>query len=237
MSFMTGIGRALNILSYINGGSGSSHRTFTLSCDGEKFTLPVTPWEYSVSSGQMNKVVSITQVGEALIFSNPKLRNLKFSCFFPALYHEYPFIVGDEKEPADCISLLTKWKESRKPVRVVISDSPVNMSMAIMSLSYKEKDGTKDIYYSLELTEYKELTIKDSNENKKVEETTGLKERPSDKAQATQVKVQKGSDIMDAAKKAYGKYSKWRRMAEGNNMRDLLINNSRTIAKNFKVPK
>ena len=153
------------------------------------------------------------------------------------MYHEYPFIVGDEKEPADCISLLTKWKESKKPVRVVISDSPVNMSMAIMSLSYKEKDGTKDIYYSLELTEYKELTIKDSNENKKVEETTGLKERPSDKAQATQVKVQKGSDIMDAAKKAYGKYSKWRRMAEGNNMRDLLINNSRTIAKNFKVPK
>ena len=49
--------------------------------------------------------------------------------------------------------------------------------------------------------------------------------------------MQKGSDILDAAKKTYGKYSKWRRMAEGNNMQDLLINNSRNIAKNLKVPK
>ena len=81
---MTGLGRALNVLSYINGGAGSDLRTFTLTCEEEKFTLPVTPWEYNVSSGQMNKVVSITQVGEALIFSNPKLRTLKFSCFFPS---------------------------------------------------------------------------------------------------------------------------------------------------------
>lgn len=237
MSFMTGIGRALNVLSYINGGTGSDLRTFTLTCEEEKLTLPVTPWEYSVSSGQMNKVVSITQVGEALIFSNPKLRTLKFSCFFPSLHHEYPFVVGDEKEPADCISLLTKWKESKKPVRVVISDSPVNMAMAIMSFDYHEKDGTRDIYYSLELTEYKELTIKDANENRKVEETTGLKERPTDKPQATEAKVKNGSDILDTAKKAYGQYNKWRRIAQGNNMKDLLINNSGRIAKKLKLPK
>lgn len=234
---MTGIGRALNVLSYLEGGAGSSRRTFTLTCEGEKFTLPVTPWQYNVSSGQMNKVVSITQVGEALIFSNPKLRTLKFGCFFPSLHHEYPFVVGDEKEPADCISLLTKWKESKKPVRVVISDSPVNMSMAIMNIEYREQEGTRDVYYTLELTEYKDLTIKDANENKKVEETTGLKERPSDKPQATVAKVSQGSDILDTAKKTYGQYNKWRRIAESNNIRDLVINNSRGIAKKLKIPK
>ncbi len=237
MSFMTGIGRALNILSYINGGSGSSYRTFTMTCEGESFTLPVTPWEYTVTSGQMNKTISITQVGEALIFSNPRLRTLRFSCFFPSLHHEYPFIVGDEKEPAECINLLIKWKESKKPVRVVISDSPVNMSMAIMNLEYQEKDGTRDIYYSLELTEYIDLTIKNANENKKIQETTGLKDRQSDKPQATEAKVYEGNDVLDAAKKAYGQYSKWRKVAEGNNMKDLLINNSRGIAKRLKVPK
>ena len=237
MSFMTGIGRALNVLSYINGGTGSSYRTFTLTCEDEKFTLPVTPWEYTVTSGQMNKVVSITQVGEALVFSNPKLRTLRFSCFFPSLGHEYPFVVGDEKEPSACIELLTKWKESKKPVRVVISDSPVNMSMAIMNLEYSERDGTRDVYYSLELTEYKELTIKNANENKQIQETTGLKERQSDKAQATEAKVYKGSDVLDAAKRAYGQYSKWRKVVQGNTLESLVINNSRGIAKKLKIPK
>ena len=237
MSFMTGIGRALNVLSYINGGTGSSYRTFTLTCEDEKFTLPVTPWEYTVTSGQMNKVVSITQVGEALVFSNPKLRTLRFSCFFPSLDHEYPFVVGDEKEPSACIELLTKWKESKKPVRVVISDSPVNMSMAIMNLEYSERDGTRDVYYSLELTEYKELTIKNANENKQIQETTGLKERQSDKAQATEAKVYKGSDVLDAAKRAYGQYSKWRKVVQGNTLESLVINNSRGIAKKLKIPK
>lgn len=237
MSFMTGIGRALNVLSYINGGTGSSYRTFTLTCEDEKFTLPVTPWEYTVTSGQMNKVVSITQVGEALVFSNPKLRTLRFSCFFPSLDHEYPFVVGDEKEPSACIELLTKWKESKKPVRVVISDSPVNMSMAIMNLEYSERDGTRDVYYSLELTEYKELTIKNANENKQIQETTGLKERQSDKAQATEAKVYQGSDVLDAAKRAYGQYSKWRRVVQGNSLENLVINNSRGIAKKLKIPK
>lgn len=237
MSFMTGIGRALNVLSYINGGTGSSYRTFTLTCEDEKFTLPVTPWEYTVTSGQMNKVVSITQVGEALVFSNPKLRTLHFSCFFPSLDHEYPFVVGDEKEPSACIELLTKWKESKKPVRVVISDSPVNMSMAIMNLEYNERDGTRDVYYSLELTEYKELTIKNANENKQIQETTGLKERQSDKAQATEAKVYQGSDVLDAAKRAYGQYSKWRKVVQGNSLGSLVINNSRGIAKKLKIPK
>ncbi len=237
MSFMTGIGRALNVLSYINGGTGSSYRTFTLTCEDEKFTLPVTPWEYTVTSGQMNKVISITQVGEALVFSNPKLRTLRFSCFFPSLDHEYPFVVGDEKEPSACIELLTKWKESKKPVRVVISDSPVNMSMAIMNLEYSERDGTRDVYYSLELTEYKELTIKNANENKQIQETTGLKERQSDKAQATEAKVYKGSDVLDAAKRAYGQYSKWRKVVQGNTLESLVINNSRGIAKKLKIPK
>lgn len=237
MSFMTGIGRALNVLSYINGGTGSSYRTFTLTCENEKFTLPVTPWEYTVTSGQMNKVISITQVGEALVFSNPKLRTLRFSCFFPSLDHEYPFVVGDEKEPSACIELLTKWKESKKPVRVVIANSPVNMSMAIMNLEYSERDGTRDVYYSLELTEYKELTIKNANENKQIQETTGLKERQSDKAQATEAKVYQGSDVLDAAKRAYGQYSKWRKVVQGNTLESLVINNSRGIAKKLKIPK
>lgn len=237
MSIITGIGRALNILSYAMGGTGSSLRTVTLTCEGEKFTLPVTPWEYSVSSGQLNKVVGITQVGEALIFSNPKLRTLRMSCFFPDPDHPYPFVVGDEKKPIECVELLTKWKESKKPVRVTISDSPVNMAMAIMRLDYQEKDCSRDIYYTLELTEYKELTIKNANENKQIEETTGLKERDSDKPQATEAAVYEGSDILDASRKAYGTYSKWRRIAESNNMQDLVINNSRGIARKLKIPK
>ena len=237
MSLLTGLGRALDIASFMSGGTGGAERLFTLSCNGEKLTLPVTPWEYTVNTGQGNKIVNISQVGEALIFGQPKLRTISFKCFFPNQSHEYPFIRGDDKSPVECVELLTKWKESKKPVQIVISgESPVDMSTAIMSFEYQEKDGTKDIYYTLNLTEYKAFNTPMANNTKQVDSLTGLKNRANVAKQATTATIKKGRDILDASRKAYGTFEHWRRIAKSNNMIGLVLNNPKQI-KRLKLPK
>ena len=233
---MTNVGKYLNLASFALGGGGTAHRQFILSADGDKLILPVTPWKYDVKTGQGNKVVGVEQLGEALIFGLPKAVTISFSCFFPDPNHEYPFVVGDDKTPTECVALLTKWKEARKPVRIIITESPVNLLTGIMKFDYKEKDGTRDIYYTLDLTEFKDLNTPLANNPKKTDETTGLKGRTANPTSETKNRLKKASDVLDKAKHAYGQYQHWRRVVQGNNLKDLAINNLDKLRK-LKIPK
>ena len=118
---------------------GGEKRKVILSGTEDRLILPVTPWKFSVTTGQNNKIVDIIDSGEYLLFGNAKLKRLKLECFFPRMYHGYPFVVGDKKEPDECIDQIIKWKESKEPVRVIITDSSVNLMMAIMEFKHYEK--------------------------------------------------------------------------------------------------
>lgn len=230
---MTTFGTALNVLSAFFNGMNFVNTRRQILVKSEQFgevIIPVTPEKYQMTGGQKNKVVDITRVGEAIIFGMPKARTLTFSSFFPDLNHGYPFTVDDTKSPSELVEYFTKVKEARKPVRVIITDSPVNLMMGLMSFNYFEKDGTRDIYYELSFTEYKDLNIPSAN-NKPVDEKTGLKKRPEGDTPKKVTWQKKAGDFLDATKKAYGDYNHWRRVAKSNNLGSLVINNAGRIGR------
>lgn len=231
---MTTFGTALNVLSAFFNGMNFVNTRRQILVKSEQFgevIIPVTPEKYQMSGGQKNKVVDITRVGETIIFGMPKARTLTFSSFFPDLNHEYPFAVDNAKSPGELVEYFTKVKEARKPVRVIITDSPVNLMMGLMSFNYFEKDGTRDIYYELSFTEYKDLNIPSANNNKPVDEKTGLKKRPEGDTPKKVTWQKKAGDFLDATKKAYGDYNHWRRVAKSNNLVSLVINNAGRIGR------
>lgn len=231
---MTTFGTALNVLSAFFNGMNFVNTRRQILVKSEQFgevIIPVTPEKYQMSGGQKNKVVDITRVGEAIIFGMPKARTLTFSSFFPDLNHEYPFAVDNTKSPTELVEYFTKVKEARKPVRVIITDSPVNLMMGLMSFNYFEKDGTRDIYYELSFTEYKDLNIPSANNTKPVDEKTGLKKRPEGETPKKVTWQKKAGDFLDATKKAYGDYNHWRRVAKSNNLGSLVINNAGRIGR------
>lgn len=228
MSFIS-LWNSVNTLgSYLLGGSGT-RRSVVLTCDGDKFTLPVTPNKYNVTTGQNNQVVDIIEFGEAQLFGNPKLTRLSFTSFFPATKHAYPFVVGDSLEPTECVEKLKKWKESKKYVRVVITDSPFNLMMAIKDFNWYEQDCSRDIYYDLSLIEWKDLNTPLANNEKQVDEETGLKERSVETTPPKVSSVQKARDILDASKKAFGAYQYWRGMANANSLTNLALRTTRNL--------
>lgn len=231
---MTTFGTALNVLSAFFNGMNFVNTRRQILIKSEQFgeiIIPVTPEKYQMTGGQKNKIVDITRVGEAIIFGMPKARTLTFSSFFPDLNHGYPFTVDDTKSPTELVEYFTKVKEARKPVRVIITDSPVNLMMGLMSFNYFEKDGTRDIYYELSFTEYKDLNIPSANNNKPVDEKTGLKKRPEGETPKKVTWQKKAGDFLDATKKAYGDYNHWRRVAKSNNLGSLVINNAGRIGR------
>lgn len=226
-SLMSGLNNIVNIVDLaFNGRPAPNRRQYVLSCNGDVLTIPITPSKYEVKTSQNNKLVDIIEFGEAQLFGNPKLKRLSFSGFFPHPKHEYGFVTGDILEPSKCVEMLTKWKESKSPVRVIITDSSVNLMMAIKDFNYHEKDGTRDVYYELSFIEYKNLNTPLANNDKPTDDITGLKERASDVTTPDTVTIaDRIHDIADASKKVYGDYNHWRNIMQSNNLKDLAINN------------
>lgn len=172
-------------------------RQVILSGGNERLILPVTPNKYSVTTAQNNQVFDILDTGETLIFGNPKLDKLKFSSFFPAPFHRYPFVVGDTIEPADAVALILKWRTLKNPARVIITDSPVNDNFAIQNFNYEEKDGTRDIYYELSLTAYRPQNLaRANNDDKTPDSVTGLRSR-SDSETNTSQRLKYATDFFE----------------------------------------
>ena len=156
----------------------SGKRLMSISTDEERFVLPVTPWKYSVQLGQNNKTVDILDAGEMLVFGHRKLHRLKFSCFFPDLSHKYPYVLNDQYSPRECIEILNKFKMDEAPVHVILTDSPINQFFAINDISFREKDGSRDIDYDIDLIEYRDWTDPENTDYvKKVNNITGLRDR------------------------------------------------------------
>ena len=45
--------------------------------------------------------------------------------------------------------MLLKCKDSGRPIRVIVTETPINYAMAIESITYSEVDGTGDVYFIL----------------------------------------------------------------------------------------
>ena len=148
--------------------------------------------------------------------------------------------VGDSKTPAECIELLTKWKEAKAPIRVIITDTNINLIMGLKQFDYSERDGSRDVYYTLSFIEYKELNTPMANNDKQTSDETGLKERASDvETPDTVTLADKANDVLDASKKVYGDYTHYRNIIQSNNLKDLAINNigKLKLGERLKVPK
>lgn len=185
-----------------NLGANADRRIVSFSTDSDRLVLPVTPWKYQVQLGQNNKIVDILDFGEMVVFGNTKLHRLKFSCFFPSLEHEYTFLADDTYSPQECIAILNYWKTNQTPVRVIITESPVNERFAIMDLTLREKDGTRDIDYDIELVEYRDWNSPESDYARTVSSLTGLSTRSGVRSTAAlQTFLNLGTkDVMDLTK-------------------------------------
>jgi hypothetical protein len=168
----------------------------TLSCSGETLTFPVTPSEFGVSVSNNNGTVNIIGAGDYNMIGKTGLKQITISSFFPA--QNYNFSVGDTSA-YELVEMIEAWRTGTEPLNISVEDSPINFDCLIESFSYKEQDGSGDVYFDLQLKEYRRVidTVTD--------EETGLKERPSTLEQIgkdTAVQILQGKPPLKAIKEA-----------------------------------
>ncbi len=169
----------------------------------ERFQLPVPPSNYSIDNKNINSVININEIGEVNMIGKSGLREISIDSFFPN--REYYFCKTTPLAPYDYINMILKWKESQKPIRLIITDTPINIAAAIESFEYGEKDGTGDVYYSLGLKEYRFVNVSTKREVKAIPD---------------KYIVRDSDTLWKISKATTGSGDNYKKIAKNNNIRD-----------------
>ena len=127
----------------------------TLSVNNREdvMVLPVTPSSFTISKPQGGNVFETVSQGELQLIGQPKLKGLTIEAFFPIKGHDYSYLHNRDMWGWEYVDKIDDWIDKKLPVRVVISDTPINMAVASNDFEYTIKtDG--DLWYKLQLKEF-----------------------------------------------------------------------------------
>lgn len=182
---------------------------FWLSQGMEKLQLPVPPQEYSVDRSANNETFEVEGFGEISFIGKTSLATASIESFFPnkaysfCQYSNFP-------SPKECVALIEKWMHSGEPIRYMVTGTSINMECTIEKFEYSEKDGTRDIFFTLELKEYRRIALETKTVTATTNKTVTTSKRVTPKPAVKTYTVKAGDTLSKIAKKVYGDSSKWK---------------------------
>ena len=193
-----------------------------LGTDNDKIRFPVVPPSIGVNRSNNIDAESVIKLGEVPIFNGTSLKTIEFTSFFPNQEYSFCDYTGFMK-PYEFSEKIQKWMYEGKPLRVIVTDSPTNMQCLIQQFDTVEQDGTRDLYFTLNLLEYRPIEVPNlsnssssSNSNNTQNTSRPNKVNTNSSNQQKTHKVVKGDTLYDIAKKHYGNGNLYTKIKEAN---------------------
>ena len=193
-----------------------------LGTDNDKIRFPVVPPSIGVNRNNNIDTESVIKLGEVPIFNGTSLKTIEFTSFFPNQEYSFCDYTGFMK-PYEFSEKIQKWMYEGKPLRVIVTDSPTNMQCLIQQFDTVEQDGTRDLYFTLNLLEYRPIEVPNlsSSNTSSNSNNTQNTSRPNDTNNSTTNtqkihKVVKGDCLYNIAKKYYGNGNLYTKIKEAN---------------------
>ena len=217
-----------------------------LGTDNDKIRFPVVPSSVGVSRGNNIDTQSVLKLGEVPIFNGTSLKTIELSSFFPNQEYSFCDYVGFMK-PYEFSDKIQKWMYEGKPLRIIITDTPTNMQCLIQQFDTVEQDGTRDLYYTLSLLEYRPIKVpnlSNSNSSNSSKSNTSNKRQNTSRTDKTNTnssnkqktyKVVKGDSLWDIAQKHYGKGSLYTKIKEANKSKYPSLAKNNVIYPNWEL--
>ena len=150
----------------------------------EILKLPVIPAEFTITKPQSLQTFETVSKGDLQLIGAPKLKGITIESFFPV--RDYPYLRDTSMKGWEYVYKIDIWIKQKLPIRLVITDTPINMAVAVKNFEYTIKtDG--DLWYTLELEEFilpgyenapeweEEISVEELNKiNEQLEYLTGL---------------------------------------------------------------
>ena len=217
-----------------------------LGTDKDKIRFPVVPSSVGVNRSNNIDTQSVLKLGEVPIFNGTSLKTIELTSFFPNQEYSFCDYTGFMK-PYQFSEKIQKWMYEGKPLRIIVTDSPTNMQCLIQQFDTVEQDGTRDLYFTLNLVEYRPIEVPNlSNNNASSSSTSNSSNnsqntsRPSETStnsnnQQKSHKVVKGDSLWDIAQKYYGNGSLYPKIKEANKDKYPSLSSSNVIYTNMEL--
>ena len=134
---------------------------FLYGSTGGNIIFPVIPQKIEVQSPQKIETFESLGQGDLKIIGLKGNRTFALESFFPV--NDYPFLKDRTYKGMEYVDIIERWRSTKQPLTVAISDLKINFKCVIENFNYAIQDGSGDIYYKLDIEEYKTpLIIKTS---------------------------------------------------------------------------
>lgn len=193
--------------------------TFLEEAAGIELVLPVSPASYEWSHEAVIETVTVDQLGDLNFFGGKKMGATTLpSCILPA--QAYPFLTpGAGTNPWAYLERLQKWIDNGTVVRFLVSGTPVNAAVLLEGVTYREQDGTNDLYADISIRQYSKpetpvLPAKASAS------TSTSRDSSTGAAETRSYTVQSGDTMWSICRKFYGDGSLSWRLAAANGVKN-----------------
>lgn len=188
----------------------------------EELQFPIPPPTFTIIKGNLNKTVTTANVaGEINLLGKGegKLAELTLSSFFPAQEYYFCQYRGFPK-PYQCVEMIERWRKTGQPIRFIITDTDINLPMGIESFDYGEQDGSGDVYFTLELREYRFIKVASTPQLNKPEYTAPAVQKPITKDVPSSYIVKSGDTLWAIAKRLTGNGANYKQIAQKNGVKN-----------------
>ena len=183
---------------------------------GEEQIMPVTPPGFQVEQGRLVEQVDMASFGQVNLPGLETLFNEQLTFLLPSSGRNYTSL-GYAGEPYSIVERLVRWSKAGDVLRLIVTQTPVNVPVLIAPVRYGEQDGSGDVYATLTLRQFRELTAETVSDS-----GTGNAARaaPAQERKETTYTVVSGDTLWGICRKFYGNGSLATKLAGYNGVKN-----------------
>ena len=164
----------------------------------DSIRLPVIEPKYNIEEIHDNKEESIVGFGGVNLIGKKALKTFSYNSFYPNRYDSSYCLFSNLLKPEVFVNKILAIKNGKNVCRLRIPHLKINALYSIEGFSYREEDGTGDIYYAIQMKEYRLPTVNTAEYSFEINNSDFVKEEKSVPKQYYTVK--EGDKIVELAR-------------------------------------
>jgi hypothetical protein len=192
---------------------------YLLDPAGGQLHLPVNPPEVQIRREKQFETVNIISLGEIDFAQQEKVKEIAFSSFFPREYDSSYCRYPDIPDPQEAMNLLNDYMLSRNPLRLLITETAVNVLVFVSAHNSTFKGGEPgDVYFDLTCRTWREVKVRTADEaaTTRLDSGVAVESRPDTKPVPPIYEVKPDDSLFKIAKLELGDSSRWREIYDAN---------------------
>lgn len=173
---------------------------FVDSATGVQHIMPVTPPEFFVERGRGVEKLTMAEAGQLHLPGLPQLFDAAMTFVLPSGPRTYAH-PSWQGRPYELVDQLVNWSEHGTVLRMIITETPVNIPVLLGPVRYGESGGAGDVTAVLSVYQYRDPAVKTTPIP-----ATGNKPRPAPpKPTVSTYTVVKGDNLWRICRRHYGR--------------------------------